>query len=285
MDRSLDLSCLKTFLSLVETGSYTRTAHVVGRTQSAVTMQVQRLELATGGKLLERRSGVLHLTKRGEALRPYAQKLIRLNDETLEQMRGIELSGKIRLGVSDDFAEGPLGPILSSFRAKHARVNLDVTVNLSHDLLDMLDEGKFDLVVAKRPFAGPDRPCSILSRVDLTWTGASNVPVFEKDVLSLVLFPERAYPRDIMIAALAKTETKWRIAATCYSVAALRAAVAAGWGISALARPAVLPPLQVISPHPRLLALPKSETALFWAAGRLSPAVHQLRKSVLAAFA
>lgn len=100
-----------------------------------------------------------------------------------------------------------------------------------------------------------------------------------------MLFPERAYPRDIMIAALAKTETKWRIAATCYSVAALRAAVAAGWGISALARPAVLPPLQVISPHPRLLALPKSETALFWAAGRLSPAVHQLRKSVLAAFA
>lgn len=284
MDRSLDLSCLKTFLSLVETGSYTRTAHIVGRTQSAVSMQIQRLELATGGKLLERRSGVLQLTKRGEALRPYAHRLISLNDETLERMRGVELSGKIRLGVSDDFAEGPLGRILSNFRTKHARVNLDVTVNLSHDLLDMLDDGKFDLVVAKRPLSGPDRPCSVLSRVDLTWAGATNVPVFEKDVLSLVLFPERAYPRDIMIAALAKAGTKWRVAATCYSVAALRAAVTAGWGISALARPAVLPPLQVLEPHPKLPALPKSETALFWAAGRLSTATHQLRRSILAAF-
>ncbi|MGE3989815.1 LysR substrate-binding domain-containing protein [Pseudorhodoplanes sp.] len=280
----LDLDCLRTFLSIAETASFTRTAHIVGRTQSAISMQIKRLEAIIGGKLFERQSGSLRLTSRGETLRDYAVQLLQVNEEALERVRGFELSGKVRLGVSDDFAEGPLGGILSTFRKAHSRVNLEITVSLTHELLDMLDNGRFDLVVAKKPSAGPERPCAVLNCVDLVWACAAQSAILDQEPLPIVSFPERAYPRDILIAALKKHGIRWHIAATCYSVAALRAAVAADWGISALARPAVLPPLRVASPHPRLPALPKCETALFWSSGRLGPAVHRLRKSVLAAF-
>lgn len=281
MDKTLDLDCLKTFIEIAESRSFTRAAHVVGRTQSAVSMQMQRLEHLVGGRLFERRSGALRLTDRGETLLRYARQLIATNDETLEQLRGIELRGKVRLGVSDDFAEGPLVSILSRFRKAHRHINLEVTVYLSVQLLDALDDGHLDLVVAKRPPTGPERPCAVLSTADLVWLAAPGSPAYREDPLPLVLFPERAFPRDIIITALERLGRRWRPSVTCHSLTALRASIAAGLGVSALARSAIIPGIEPIPEDAGFPKLPQSETALFWADGPLKPAVHRLRKAIL----
>lgn len=279
MAPNLDLDCLRTFIAIVETASFTRTAHRVGRSQSAISMQVKRLEQAVGGKLFDRASGKVNLTKRGSALLPRAQELLRSSNELVTQMQNLHVSGNVRFGVCDDFADDHLASVLDQFRRAHSLVALELTIDLSVRLLEGMDDGKFDLVVAKNPQAGPQRQHKVLAGTSLPWIVASH---FRSDVSSpipLVLFPEGSFPRDLMTNALSRAGRTWFPAVTCHSLAALKASVRAGLGVSAITHTAVGAGLR-LPRELKLPSLPDIETSMFWPAQPQSAAVRKLSRTI-----
>lgn len=281
MQRTIDLHSARTFLTIAETGSFTKAARLVGRTQSAVSMQIQRLEDLLGGRLFDRGgAGLLRLSERGEHFLPLAKKLIRDNQAILDQMQSADLTGRVRLGVCEDFAEDLLAGLLRRFRRAHAQINVEVTTDLSVPLLDAFTKGALDLVVAKRLRDNKSEHHHLLTQADLTWISAPNFLYRDQRPLRLVLFPERVYPREVLTSALKRAEIPWVATATCYSLPALRAAVAAGIGVSAISRNAVLGDLEMID-GADLPALPRAQTALFWKQETLAPAVERLRRAII----
>lgn len=280
MTVNLDLDCLRTFLAIVDTASFTKAAHKVGRSQSAISMQVKRLEQAVGGKLLDRVSGRVSPTSRGNALLPKAQELLRSSDDLVAQMQNLQVSGNVCFGVCDDFADDHLSAVLDRFRRTHSMVSLELTIGLSGRLLEGLDDGEFDLVVAKNPQGGPRRFHKVLARTRLPWVVA---PHFRSDDVSasipLVLFPEGAFPRDLMIDALARAGRTWFPAVTCHSLAALKASVRAGLGVSAITHTAVGAGLR-FAHELKLPSLPDIETSVFWPAQPQSAAVRKLSRTI-----
>src|SRR5215472_13943609 len=122
MAADIDIDLLRAFLAVFDGGSFTAAARALNRTQSAVSMQIKRLEEIAGGKLLERTSRRVALTRRGEALDGYARRMVGLNDEALRALRQDVLGGIVKLGVIEDYAVHALPPILAGFMAAHPNV-------------------------------------------------------------------------------------------------------------------------------------------------------------------
>jgi DNA-binding transcriptional LysR family regulator len=276
---NLDLDCLRTFLSIVETDSFTKAAHKVGRSQSAVSMQVKRLEQTLGGKLFNRASGALDLSDRGKALLPRAQELLKSSDELVAQMHNLQVAESIRLGVCDDFADDHLATVLEQFCKAHSAVALELTIDLSVRLLEGMDDDEFDLVVAKDPAAGPRRNHKVLAKTRLPWIVASHFRFDVSGSIPLVLFPEGSFPRGLMTDALSRAGRTWFPAVTCHSLAALKASVRAGLGVSAITHTAVGAGLRVPQ-ELGLPSLPDIETAIFWPARPPSLGVRKLSRTI-----
>ena len=162
-------------------------------------------------------------------LHAYAERLLALNDEALHRVRVSDLTGRIRLGVGDDYAEGALKDVLEEFRSSYPNVALEITVNLSNLLLDQLDADELDVVVAKHVTEDDQRPRQTLSVSPMVWVASGELAEQEFESIPLIVFPGRSFPRDQMIAALESAGRRWHIVSTCHSLAALRASVAAGF--------------------------------------------------------
>jgi molybdenum-dependent DNA-binding transcriptional regulator ModE len=143
---NLDVDLLKTFAVLAETGNFTRTAEEVGRTQSAVSMQVKRLEDLVGKPLLTREGRSNTLTADGQMLLDYARRMIQLNDEAMTVFTRPEVSGHVRFGTPDDYADRILPDVLARFARTNCKVQVDVDCQPSRTLIEKED--------------GRSRPCS-----------------------------------------------------------------------------------------------------------------------------
>jgi len=146
-DVNLDLDLVRTFVTIADTRSFTRTGERLGRSQSAISLQVRRLEERLGVKLLARDPRRVGLTEAGEAFLPKARRLLRVNDEILAELTGEDLEGEVRLGAPEDFATVHLPDILGAFARAHPRVALAVTCDLTLNLLDRLQAGALDLAL------------------------------------------------------------------------------------------------------------------------------------------
>src|SRR5579875_855089 len=139
----LDPDLLRAFAFIAEEGSFTRAARLVGRTQSAVSMQVQRLEGVLGQKLLLRgKGGAVQLTPHGQYLLGRARELLALNDDICKTFREPSVSGTVRLGTPDDYALRYLPPILMRFAEEHPAVDVDVISASSDELVGRLRRGE-----------------------------------------------------------------------------------------------------------------------------------------------
>jgi DNA-binding transcriptional LysR family regulator len=146
---------LAAFRAVVETGNFTRAAERLRRNQSTLSMQIKRLETAVGDKLLERGAGTaVRLTARGEIVLTYARRLLALQEEALAALRDGDLQGTVRLGTPEDFATAHLPQVLADFARSHPQVALEITCDLTLNLLDRLGRGEFDLALIKREPAG-----------------------------------------------------------------------------------------------------------------------------------
>jgi DNA-binding transcriptional LysR family regulator len=147
MTTPLDLDQLQSFCAIADCGSFTEAARRMNKTQSAVSMQIKRLEERLGYALLTRDGRSVSLTEQGEAVHLRARRMLKLNAEIMDLYADGDLVGTIRFGVPDDYAVRLLPVILSSFRRTHPKIVVDVRCQPSEDLLDGMKRGRYDLIV------------------------------------------------------------------------------------------------------------------------------------------
>jgi DNA-binding transcriptional LysR family regulator len=232
---SLPPDLLRSFVAVALTKSFSRAAERVHLSQSTVSQQIRRLEDIVGKPLFQRDTRTVTLTRDGEALQNYAARILDLMSEAVEHFRAPALSGRVRLGLSEDFASAGLTAALASFLRRNPEVELTIEIGMSGDLFRQLDEGRYDLVFAKRLHGS--RRGSVVRSEPLTWCVGSKASGIEShDTVPLVLHPEPSVTRLQVLQALEAADRPYRVVVCSGSLAALKAAVMAGLGVSAFAR-------------------------------------------------
>jgi DNA-binding transcriptional LysR family regulator len=246
-----DPAQLRTFLAVAQTLSFTQAAHRLGLRQSTVSQHVRRLEEATGRPLFSRDTHSVELTQDGEAMLGFAGTILAAHERADAFFTGRRLRGRLRFGVSEDFVLTRLPEILATFSRDHPEVDLELTVELSGVLHEMLASGRLDLVLAKRR-AG-DNHGDLVWRSPLAWIGAPRLRLDQDRPLPLILFPPPGITRERALEVLEAHGRPWRIACTSSSLSGLIAAAHAGLGVMAHSR-GLIPPGLV--PLPARAGLP-----------------------------
>lgn len=241
-----DLDVPRTFCTGVELGSFARAADKLGRSTSAVSAQLKKLESQCGTPLLRKSGRGLVLTEAGETLRGYALRLLELNDRAVAAVRGSELRGLVRLGLQEDLGESVLPHVLGQFARAHPHVRIEASVARSDELRERIALGQFDLALLWD--AGVNHACvhgEHIMRLPLQWIGPASMDAADAgwarwrsgaaqddDVLPLAMLDAPCPLRDIVTAALDKKGMAWRHAFNSASLSAVWAATAAGLGLS-----------------------------------------------------
>lgn len=228
---TIDPELLRTFLAFADTGSLTRAAAIVGRSPSAITAQMQRLEAVVGDALLEQAGRGRSLTPTGEALVVHARRIIAAHREALLSLKGARADGRIALGCTQDFAESGLPDILRLFADTHPRLRLDLRIGRSAELGGAFERGELDLALAMRSGASPDE--RLVLREPMLWLGAAECLKRAGGGVPLALLDAPCGFRHAAIAALDGADRRYRIAASSASLSGLAAAVKAGIAVTA----------------------------------------------------
>lgn len=265
---NLDIDLLRAFVTVVETGSFTRAAAVLGRTQPAVSLQIRRLEDQLRCPLIDRGARGIGLTTEGSGLLPQARRLLRLNDEIVSTLGDGDLEGEVRFGAPEDVATMHLPGILGAFARSHPRINLSVTCDYTANLLDQMSRGMLDLALIKREPIGPDLGVRVW-RETLVWV-ALDGSITETIPLPLIIAPAPDIYRKRALGALQEAGIAFRASFTSPSLAGQMAALRAGLGVGVL--PAAMAPRDLTVLGSPLPALSESEIALVSARGAGGPA-------------
>jgi len=279
MPASLNPELLRAFVAVVECGGFSAAAERLRRGQSAISLQVQRLEDRLGARLLNRSPKHISLTNEGEILLEQARRILRLHDELAARFDKQELSGVVRLGAPEDFATTHLPNVLAAFSRSHPGVSLEVTCELTLDLLQRFEGGGLDLALVKRE---PGSGVSGLRvwREPLVWVGL-DASAASPSPLPLVVSPAPCVYRSRATGALDAAGRKWHITYTCGSLAGAHAAVRAGLGIAVLPRDMAPTDLTILNDES--LGLPDlhdTEMALI-EAPQINPAATRLREAII----
>lgn len=232
MPFNIDSITLKSFVAIAETGTFSEAAHVVGRTQSALSLQIKKLEESLGCSLFDRATRKVTLTQQGEIFLGYAKQMINMQWEAFSRLREPDIKGEISLGTPEDFATHYLPDVLAAFRQHHPRVQLNVSCDLTLNLLKGFERGDFDIVLLKRDPQSVQGGMRVWKE-PLVWAAADHWQLSEA-TLSLVLSPKPCIYRARALAALDRARKPWRLTYTSPSLAGTLAAVKAGLGITVL---------------------------------------------------
>jgi DNA-binding transcriptional LysR family regulator len=273
-----DLDVLRTLVLAVDLGGFARAARRVGRTQSAVSLQMRRLEDRAGQPLFTRAGRSFAITAAGELVLGYARRLLALNDEALAAVRGTRLASPARLGLLPDLAETWLPPVLARFAREHPTARLEVQVDRGLAMLDALDRGRLDLALV----FDADRPRGVrLAELPMTWIARRGTRWPPDGVLPLVLLEAPCTFRTAALAALDRAGVRWHVAFTSQSLNGIWAAVGAGLGVTVRTPAGVPRGLEVLEPATGgvvgLPALPSIALWLHESPAGVSPVVAELR--------
>lgn len=259
----LDFVLLRTFVVVADSGGFRRAAEQLFLTQSTVSQQIQRLEHTVGRSLFARSTRAVALTPDGETLLGDARRLLHMEEAARRRLAGPRLSGTVRLGATEEVASGPLPPALGRFAALHPEIRLAVDLGVSRELIERLDAGGLDVVLAKRPW-GTSRG-RLVWREPLVWVAAESfsLSLAPDAPIPLALFREPSVSREAALAALRRTERAWSIVFTSPSLTGVQAAALAGLAITPIPRSAVRLGLRILGDEQGLPPLPELEFALF----------------------
>lgn len=261
----LDPELLRTFLAVVETGSFTRAAASVHLAQPTVSQQVRRLEAQLGCELLDRSGPYVVTTAEGERLLGYARRILGLMDAAVDSLARGSGQGTLRLGVPEDFAAHPVTSMLATFAAAFPGVCLEVTSGLSHELWSAFQQGELDIVLVKQRVGSAPGIASWPE--PLAWLDSRAHPAAGREPLPLVVFPIGGLYRNEMLHVLDAAGRPWRIAYVSASLASLSAAVEEGLGVSLLPRRLAQPGHGVLEAGDGFATVPDLEVTLHGRAG------------------
>ncbi|CAI1506801.1 HTH-type transcriptional regulator YofA [Serratia grimesii] len=232
---TFDLDDLRSYVTGIELGSFAKAAERLGRSTSAVSAHLKKLEQQVGTPILAKAGRGMVMTEAGETLLGYARRLLELNDEAVAAVRGLDLQGTVRLGLQEDFGETFLPQVLGSFARAHPRVRIEARIARNAELIDWVLKGQLDLSLAwdggiSTPFH------QMLGQRKMHWITS---PHFERtswrqgdEPLPLVMFDAPCLMRSAATLALDRAGIPWRIAFTSRSLNGVWAAVSAGLGVT-----------------------------------------------------
>lgn len=236
---------------VAQTRSFTRAAERLGVRQSTVSQHVRKLERAASRRFFARDTHTVALTPDGAAMVTLARNILEAHERALSYFTGSQLRGRLRFGVSEDFALSRLPEVLGEFRRAHRLVDLELTVGMSGTLHRQLRKGELDLVLGKR-HPGQNHG-QLVWREPLVWIGGQGVSPDPAEPVPLILYPPPSITRVRALETLERCGRAWRVTCTSASLSGLRAAALAGLGVTVHAR-SLMPPGLV--PVPEGLGLP-----------------------------
>ncbi|MEM6665203.1 MAG: LysR substrate-binding domain-containing protein [Pseudomonadota bacterium] len=279
MAAPLDTDQLKTFVAIAETLSFTRAAERVHRTQSAVSMQMKRLEDRLGMPLFVREKRTVRLTDAGEQLLDYARRILALSAEAESVLTESSLDGHVRLGTPDDYADRFLPEILARFGRSNPKVQVTVICEPSGMLAERIRNHDLDLaIITHVENKGPAR---MIRREPLLWVTSQRAPVHKELVLPLALGRPTCVWRSAAEEALALEGRAFRIQYTSWNSMAVAAAVTAGLAVSVLPESAIRPDMRVLGPADGFPVLPSCKIALLRDHARESRLVTVLAEHII----
>jgi DNA-binding transcriptional LysR family regulator len=275
----LDLDLLRSFVSVVDAGGFTRAGERVHRTQSTVSQQIKRLEASIGRPLLHREGKSVSLTEEGERLLSYARRLLALAAEARSVIGQPACQAIVRLGVPEDFAAYHLTELLSDFARSRPGLRLDVRCDLSVKLAADIERHDLDIAVLKRR-AG-ERDGLVAWPETLKWVTSARHPVdFSAQPVPLAVFPQGCLYRNRAVHALESAGRPWRVAYNSPNLSGIQAAISAGLGISILPETAILPSHKVLGEKDGFPGVEATEVAVVAASGAPS-AVRSLADALI----
>ncbi|MDX7951031.1 LysR substrate-binding domain-containing protein [Lichenihabitans sp. Uapishka_5] len=256
----LDMDQLRTFVAIADTGSFTRAADAVHKTQSAVSMQMKKLEERIGRAIFARDGRASRLTEDGLRLADYARRILRLNGEALASFTAMELAGHVRLGLPDDYADRYLPEILARFSESNPRVEVTVVCEPTPMLVSRIAAGDLDLAIITHVDA--KGRASIIRTERLLWVTSARHGVHEATPVPLALGRLDCTWRQAATAELDDAGINYRVLYSSWNSTAVGAAVLAGLAVSVLPESALRPGMRVLGPSDGFPALPSCKIAL-----------------------
>jgi DNA-binding transcriptional LysR family regulator len=276
---TFDLDVLRTFVTGVEFNSFAKAADRLGRSTSAVSAQLKKLEEQIGTPVLAKSGRGLVLTPVGESLLSHARRLLELNDGIFQALHESQAAGTIRLGLQEDFGEHLLSEILRRFVQTYPMVILEVRIARNAELLALVESAALDLALTWD--TGHTSPYATrLGETQMHWIGARDMPSLTRladSPLPLIMFDAPCVLRSAATQALDAAQIPWRIALTSPSVASIWAAVAAGLGLTLRTRIGLPSHLAVVSGLP---AVPSLGYVLHRSGEDSTPAIQQLAELI-----
>jgi DNA-binding transcriptional LysR family regulator len=249
---NVDLDTVRTLVTANELGTYAKAASRLGRTASAISLQMKRLQDQVGAVLFRRDGRSVVLTEAGQIALRYGRRLLALNDEMLDTIRGAALGGSISIGLPQDFADTVLPAVLSRFTSLYPLVLVEVRIEGSTALVDAVTRGQLDATLA---IGHADRPTGeTMAELELAWIAGERFVRQRDQPLPLVLLGPQCAFRQEAIQRLDGAGCRWRVAATSPSLSGLWGAALGGLGVTMRSR-LNLPPSLVSGPE--LLGLPR----------------------------
>lgn len=277
--RDLQIDWLKSFVAAVDAGTLSSAASEVHRSQSAMSMQLKKLESAAGCRLLVRGARQLQLTHEGQTLLGYARRMLDLHAEAQAALQGESVSGLVRLGVPDDYAGKYLTPALKRFAPRHGGVEIQLDCEQSTSLIPRVARGELDLALVSRDHV---RRGTLLFHEPMVWVGSAQFDVWSRNPLPIAVYEEASLGRRSAIHSLALQGRPYKVVYNSSSFAGQIAAVESGLAVAALTQCSAPPNLQVLGTEHGLGPLEPMQVALYRsAASRGSKAVDSLHRMLL----
>lgn len=260
MVRNLDISALRSFVMVADLGGITRAANSLHRTQSAVSMQLKRLEVTFDRALLEKSGRTVRLTPEGEVLASHARRLLALNDDTWRRMTEVEFDGEIALGAPHDIISPAIPEFLKRFRQAFPRVRVNLVTSYTAKLIADLAAGDLDVILTTE--TDLQQGGEVLSERDLIWVGAEGGQAWKQDPLPLAFERVCAF-RKSAIDALDAIDRGWRMAVDTQSDGTVYATIAADLGVRAVLEGSIPSGLAPLPPEADLPDLPRFKINLY----------------------
>jgi DNA-binding transcriptional LysR family regulator len=270
---NLPTDLLRTFITAIDLGGYTRAAEVLGRSQPAVSLQMQRLETLLGNKLIIQSGREMKLTEDGKALAVIARQMLRLNDMAVGQFERARVHDAVRVGLPIDFAVSELQRGLSSYARTSEAVRMEIHCDLSRILLERLHRDEIDMAIAL--FPGGDQQYLVQQwQEQPAWVASRNVTIARDEPVPLVTHPEGCEYRNRMTAALASRRRDWRIAYSSPGIGGVPGGVLGGLGGAGGAESRWLAVMVVVGDSDGFPQLEPLHIGLFYKHSRLANAGH-----------
>ncbi len=273
--KNLPMDVLRSFVTVADFGSYTQASELLSRSQPAVSMQLKKLEHLVQRRLFQREEQKLALTEDGEILFDYARKILALNDEAISSIIKPSISGNIRLGIPSEFATTLLPRIVGRFSKTYPTVSLDVSCDLSINLLSAKQRKNFDLILALQDDTST-RGSEKVWVDELVWVSKERFNAQTQEPIPLIVAPDGCIYRKRAIEKLEKLNRQWRIVYTIPDLSGIQSAIEEGLGVTVLAKRTVPDNLQIIKTDRKFPRLGKVSIRLIRCSNKNEEAVTRL---------